>query len=314
MFTAKASPTGDVNGDSQVDIIDALRIAQYSAGIQLTGFNVDVADANCDNAVNIVDALYIARYSALIRPPPGCSQTIAPTSTPTVTASPTPTLTASPTCTPCVVVVEGYVRDGVTSQAIAGVPITLLNVDSRGSFMAGTTLAGHYRLAAQSCNYTTSGRLEVNNLAGYQYDPLNTNVYCGSANSIAVNLPPLPTPSPTPTPTVTMTASGTPAPTRSPTPSPTCTPCVISIQGYIIDDLTALPIASASVVTNNIQLRGTTDANGYYRSATMPLCGSGLTLNFIISAPGYETLSLTRGASCTSRSNFCLTRVAVPAP
>lgn len=55
---------GDVNNDGKVDIIDALMVAQYSAGIIPTGFVYANADINNDGNVNIADALRIAQLSA----------------------------------------------------------------------------------------------------------------------------------------------------------------------------------------------------------------------------------------------------------
>ncbi|MBN1699986.1 MAG: hypothetical protein JW881_20925 [Spirochaetales bacterium] len=53
---------GDVNGDGNVNITDALLTAQYYVGLQPSGFNADAADANCDGQINITDALRIAQY------------------------------------------------------------------------------------------------------------------------------------------------------------------------------------------------------------------------------------------------------------
>ena len=54
--------TGDVNSDGNVDIVDALLVAQYYVGLNPSPFNVSVADTNCDGSVDIVDALLIAQY------------------------------------------------------------------------------------------------------------------------------------------------------------------------------------------------------------------------------------------------------------
>jgi len=53
---------GDVNGDKQVDIIDALMTAQYYVGLNPQGFNQNFADVNRDGQIDIIDALRIARY------------------------------------------------------------------------------------------------------------------------------------------------------------------------------------------------------------------------------------------------------------
>ncbi|MBN2736690.1 MAG: family 16 glycosylhydrolase [Spirochaetales bacterium] len=53
---------GDVNSDNQINIVDALLIAQYYVGRNPSDFNSQAADVNRDNAINIVDALLIAQY------------------------------------------------------------------------------------------------------------------------------------------------------------------------------------------------------------------------------------------------------------
>lgn len=55
---------GDVNGDNKVDIIDALMVAQKSAGMNPAGYNANLADVNCSGAVDIIDAMIIAQYGA----------------------------------------------------------------------------------------------------------------------------------------------------------------------------------------------------------------------------------------------------------
>ena len=61
-FTVVDNLNGDVNGDSVIDIVDALLTAQYYVGLNPAGFNAGAADANCDTHVDIIDALLIARY------------------------------------------------------------------------------------------------------------------------------------------------------------------------------------------------------------------------------------------------------------
>jgi len=59
---------GDANGDGNVDIFDALIVAQYDALMKsqsdLAGFSV--ADADCSGNVDIFDALRIAQFDALM--------------------------------------------------------------------------------------------------------------------------------------------------------------------------------------------------------------------------------------------------------
>ncbi len=52
---------GDVSGDGQINIVDALFVARYAVKLSVSNFNAKVADVNCDNQINIVDALLIAR-------------------------------------------------------------------------------------------------------------------------------------------------------------------------------------------------------------------------------------------------------------
>lgn len=63
---------GDVDGDGVANIVDALKVAQYSVGNIPPGFIVANADANCDGRVNIVDALAIAQYSVGLLSKVGC--------------------------------------------------------------------------------------------------------------------------------------------------------------------------------------------------------------------------------------------------
>lgn len=53
--------TGDVNGDGDVNILDALLIVQYYVGLPVQ-IDEDEADVNCDGYIDIVDALLIAQY------------------------------------------------------------------------------------------------------------------------------------------------------------------------------------------------------------------------------------------------------------
>ena len=52
---------GDVNGDSSINIIDALLIARYSVSLPLRIFHPSAANVDCSDSINIVDALLVAR-------------------------------------------------------------------------------------------------------------------------------------------------------------------------------------------------------------------------------------------------------------
>ncbi|MBN2535420.1 MAG: right-handed parallel beta-helix repeat-containing protein [Spirochaetales bacterium] len=80
---ATAQDLGDVNGDWNIDIVDALLTAQYYVGLNPGNFNPGNADVNCDNSIDIVDALLIAQYYVGLIPAMPCSATNPPTPTPT---------------------------------------------------------------------------------------------------------------------------------------------------------------------------------------------------------------------------------------
>ena len=56
-----AGGLGDVNSDTEVDIVDALLVARYYVGFSVA-IDTGVANVNCDNGIDIVDALLIAQY------------------------------------------------------------------------------------------------------------------------------------------------------------------------------------------------------------------------------------------------------------
>ncbi|MBN2441157.1 MAG: glycosyl hydrolase 53 family protein [Spirochaetales bacterium] len=83
-FTLSAQQFGDVNGDNNIDIVDALLISQYYVGLNPQGFNASLADLNSDGDINIVDALIIAQiYVGLQTPIPTLPSTPDPTPDPT---------------------------------------------------------------------------------------------------------------------------------------------------------------------------------------------------------------------------------------
>ncbi|MBN2738191.1 MAG: hypothetical protein JXR70_14500 [Spirochaetales bacterium] len=77
---------GDVNSSNVVDIVDALLIAQYYVGLNLSVFDASVADVSGDGAINIVDTLLVAQYYVgILDTLSGCNLTPTPigSSTPT---------------------------------------------------------------------------------------------------------------------------------------------------------------------------------------------------------------------------------------
>ena len=56
-----AQVTGDVNHDSDINIVDALLTAQYYVGLE-PSIAVDLADVDADEDIDIIDALMIAQY------------------------------------------------------------------------------------------------------------------------------------------------------------------------------------------------------------------------------------------------------------
>src|SRR5512147_2435375 len=55
--------TGDADNNGVIDILDALKIAQYAVGLRMSPFNTTAADANGNGAIDIIDALLVAQYS-----------------------------------------------------------------------------------------------------------------------------------------------------------------------------------------------------------------------------------------------------------
>lgn len=67
-FTISSVIKGDVNGDNQVTVVDALFVAQYTVGLRtLNSQQLAAADVNNDGQVTIVDALFIAQYTVGLR-------------------------------------------------------------------------------------------------------------------------------------------------------------------------------------------------------------------------------------------------------
>jgi len=63
-LTGATVAIGDTDGNGIMNIVDALFVARYAAGLTVGTFYPEAADVNCDKTVNIVDALFIARKAA----------------------------------------------------------------------------------------------------------------------------------------------------------------------------------------------------------------------------------------------------------
>ena len=61
-FTVQDNVVGDVNGDGDVDIADAVCIVNHVVGKSNTTFNEAAADANGDGDIDIADAVHIVNY------------------------------------------------------------------------------------------------------------------------------------------------------------------------------------------------------------------------------------------------------------
>ena len=90
-LTGYAQILGDVNNSGDIDIVDALLIAQYYVGLDPVGFISSAADVNCSESIDIVDALLVAQfYVGLVLELSCDDETPAPTdiATPAPTAEP----------------------------------------------------------------------------------------------------------------------------------------------------------------------------------------------------------------------------------
>jgi hypothetical protein len=60
-FAQPGPELGDVDWDGDICIVDALIIAQYYIGLNVSLYT-EVADVNCDHYIDVVDALLVAQY------------------------------------------------------------------------------------------------------------------------------------------------------------------------------------------------------------------------------------------------------------
>ncbi|MBN2442606.1 MAG: PHB depolymerase family esterase [Spirochaetales bacterium] len=78
-----AAECGDVNANGDIDIVDALMIAQYYVDLNPANFDSTVADVDGNSGIDIVDALLVAQYYVdLIDELTGCSSAMTPAPTP----------------------------------------------------------------------------------------------------------------------------------------------------------------------------------------------------------------------------------------
>lgn len=85
IFFVSGLELGDTNSDGNVDIVDALLIAQYYVGLNPQPFLEEAADVDCSGTIDIIDALFVAQlYVGLI------SEFPCPNPTPSPTPQPTP--------------------------------------------------------------------------------------------------------------------------------------------------------------------------------------------------------------------------------
>lgn len=144
MGAAVAQEIGDVDGNGAVNIIDALKVAQYSVGLDVPGFDAGLADVNSDGTLNIVDALVIAQYYVGILD----EWPLSNVPTPIFTPVPTPTQGPCATICPCgPAMVEGYVRNSQTEEVIPGAYIHLEEVTGCRTASATSAEDGFYGLS-----------------------------------------------------------------------------------------------------------------------------------------------------------------------
>jgi hypothetical protein len=126
--------TGDVDNNGVINIIDALKTAQYYVGLNPPGFDVSAADANADGAITIIDALIIAQYYVGLVPnlPPGGSATMPPPTTSPGGILPTPAPTMSPG-TPMGTPAPGSVSSGGPGIAPPVTPPVIIPPDPSGT-------------------------------------------------------------------------------------------------------------------------------------------------------------------------------------
>jgi hypothetical protein len=59
--TPLCSLNGDTDGSGEIDIVDALVIAQAYVGLNPVNYNAECADVDCSGSIDIIDALLVAQ-------------------------------------------------------------------------------------------------------------------------------------------------------------------------------------------------------------------------------------------------------------
>jgi hypothetical protein len=62
-LTVSTIEPGDVNGDNELDLTDAIMIVYYSLNLEQAGFNKAVADVNNDGMIDLTDAIIVVYKS-----------------------------------------------------------------------------------------------------------------------------------------------------------------------------------------------------------------------------------------------------------
>ncbi|MBN2536577.1 MAG: DUF3160 domain-containing protein [Spirochaetales bacterium] len=89
IMALEATDCGDVDNNSFINVIDALLIARYYAGLDPDNFDPLFANVDGSDFIDIIDALLVAQYSVnLITEFPGACETPLPTETPDPTTPP----------------------------------------------------------------------------------------------------------------------------------------------------------------------------------------------------------------------------------
>ncbi|MBN2738415.1 MAG: glycoside hydrolase family 6 protein [Spirochaetales bacterium] len=173
---------GDVNGDSVVNVVDALMVAQVYVGQNPSPYYPEAADVDCSGRVDIVDALQIVRYYIGIIDSLCLNSTATPMETiiPTPTATPRPLTSLAPRLDNPFEGAKMYVDPVWSEKAMSSggeaiaLESTAINLDRIGAITDGIGLRGHLDNAiAQNADLITLVLNDIpykNCASGYLYD------------------------------------------------------------------------------------------------------------------------------------------------